>query len=253
MIKEKILYPESLIADIVIVFARCGILLLLYSYIFAFKGSVINETTFQVAGWSMFFYFAFMNLRIRSLTTSIMQDIKSGNIEVLFSKPVQYLLYRYWWQIGEGLYSFLVTTIGGTVLMILFVGIPNSVTTIFFLVTFCFTFIFSILLSLLIYSVIGLFAFWIEDVKPLYWIIDKMIMILGGSYLPVALFPKFMYLFAVYSPFGASQFITHTVYESWKTNAYMMMGIQFGWVVIFGVIVSFMFGFAYKKVSVNGG
>jgi ABC-2 type transport system permease protein len=108
-------------------------------------------------------------------------------------------------------------------------------------------------LSLLVYAVVGLLAFWVEDIKPLFWIVDKAVMILGGSYLPVALFPAIMYNVAIWSPFGASQFMTHTVYESWKTGYAEMIGIQVFWVVLLGIVVAYMFSRAHKKVSVNGG
>jgi ABC-2 type transport system permease protein len=96
-------------------------------------------------------------------------------------------------------------------------------------------------------------AFWIEDINPIFWMVDKMVMILGGSYLPVALFPSFMYKIALYSPFGASQFITHTVYESWKTNWFLLISIQIFWIVILSILAYIVFLKARKKVSVNGG
>ena len=87
----------------------------------------------------------------------------------------------------------------------------------------------------------------------MFWIVDKAVMILGGSYLPVALFPAFMFKIALWSPFGASQFVTHTVYETWQTNWYQLVGIQLFWIVLLGLIVYFMFERAKQKISVNGG
>jgi ABC-2 type transport system permease protein len=132
-------------------------------------------------------------------------------------------------------------------------SIPSTMTTLFFFISLVTVFILSSILSLLVYSVVGLLSFWIEDIKPLYWIVDKAVMILGGSYLPVALFPPLMYKIAVWSPFGASQFITHIVYETWKVDYIKMLGIQAFWIVVLSFIVVYMFGRAYKKVSVNGG
>ena len=83
--------------------------------------------------------------------------------------------------------------------------------------------------------------------------VDKTVMILGGSYLPIALFPAFMYKLALYSPFGASQFVTHTVHKTWQTTWYQLIGIQIFWIILSGIIVYFMFEKAKKKVSVNGG
>jgi len=109
------------------------------------------------------------------------------------------------------------------------------------------------ILSLILYSIVGLLAFWIEGVNPVFWMVDKAVMILGGSYLPVALFPPFMYKLAIYSPFGASQFVTHTVYEQWQSEWLMLVGIQGFWILVLALVVYIMFEKAKEKVSVNGG
>jgi ABC-2 type transport system permease protein len=253
MIKDRVQYPARLIVDTFGIATRCGVLLILYYYIFSIRGGEINGLTFQIAAWSMFLYFAFMTLRLRDIATSIMQDIKSGTVEVLLSKPIHYLSYRMWWQLGAGLYPFFVACVLGTIALVFTVGIPTSMTSWFFVGTLSVVFVLGIILSLLIFSVVGLLAFWIEDIKPLYWIVDKSVMILGGSYLPVALFPGIMYTIAIWSPFGASQFISHTVYDTWKTGYLEMISIQVFWTVIFSIVVAYMFGRAHKKVSVNGG
>lgn len=253
MIKDRVQYPARLIVDTVGIGARCGVLLVLYWYVFRFQGGNIQGVSFQIAAWSMFLYFSFMTLRLRELARAIMQDIKTGTIEVLLAKPIQYLTYRMWWQLGAGLYPFFVATCLGTVALLLTVGIPENMKSWFFVGTFIVTLFLAGVLLLLIYSVVGLFAFWIEDVKPLFWIVDKAVMILGGSYLPVALFPKIMYKLAIWSPFGASQFITSTVYDTWKTDYIKLISIQVFWTIIIGVLVIYMFNQAHKKVSVNGG
>jgi hypothetical protein len=62
-----------------------------------------------------------------------------------------------------------------------------------------------------------------------------------------------MYLLAIYSPLGACQLITHTVYGSWQTRAYGLLAIQFLWVLLLAITAVIMFHFAKKKVSINGG
>ena len=253
MIKNNMQYPAKLVVDIFSMIARCGILLLLYWYVFKIKGGVVNGVTFQIAAWSMFLYFCFMILRLRDIALLIMQDIKSGTVEILLSKPINYLIYRIWWQFGSGLYSFFFASILGSVALFFIIGIPATMTHVFFVFSLILVFILSVILSIFIYSIVGLLAFWMEDIKPLFWIVDKAVMILGGSYLPVALFPKIMYQIAIWSPFGASQFITHIVYDSWKYNYLKLFGIQILWIIILGIMVSFIFRRAHKKVSVNGG
>jgi ABC-2 type transport system permease protein len=253
LVKDRLQYPGRLIVDTMGLLARCGILLILYWYVYRLRGGTINGTTFLFAAWSIFFYFAFSIMRFRDIAWSIMQDVKSGNVEVLLNKPISYLSYRMWWQVGSGLYSFVVITVLATVALAYAIGLPPTMTTAVFLPTLLLAFLGGALLSLFLYTVVGLLSFWIEDIGPVFWVVDKTVMMLGGSYLPVALFPPIMYKIALYSPFGASQFVTHTVSASWQTNWPQLIGIQLFWVVTFGLLAYFVFEGAKKKVSVNGG
>ena len=253
LVRDRIYYPDRLIVDTFGIIARCGVLLVLYWYVFQLNDGVINNTTYIVAAWSMFFYFAFHILRISGIARMIMQDVQSGNVEILFSKPVSYLAYRMWWQVGAGLYPFLVISLVGAIVLALIVGLPATMSVGIFIPTVILVVFLGTLLSLFLYAIVGLLAFWIEDINPVFWIVDKAVMILGGSYLPVALFPDFMYKIALWSPFGASQFITHTVYETWATEWVMKIGIQVFWILVAAIIVSVLFAKAREKVSVNGG
>jgi len=253
LIKDRLHYPGRLITDTVILIARCGILLLLYYYVFKLNNGLVNGVTFGVVAWSMFFYFAFSTLRLRDISRSIMRDVQTGNIEVFFNKPMSYLLYKTWWQVGSGLYSFLLVAIIGSLGLFLTIGIPSTMTIGIFLPTLLLVFLGASILTIIVYAIVGVLAFWIEDINPVFWLVDKAVMILGGSYLPIALFPVFLYKIALYSPFGASQFITHTVNTSWRSDWYILIGIQAVWIIISGVVLFFMYSKAKRRISVNGG
>lgn len=253
LVKERLFYPGRLLADTVVVFARFGIVALLYRYVFELRGGEILGVSFQAVAWSMFFYFAFMVFGLRTVAREIMRDVQSGTVEVLFSKPVSYLWYRAMWQIGTGLYPFIFISVLGSVVLAYTIGIPATLATPLFLSTIGVVLILGIVLMLLLYISIGLLAFWMEDVNPVFWIVDKAVMILGGSYLPIALFPPLMYQIALWSPFGAAYFITHSVYASWATLWLKLISIQAFWIAILCIVVATLFAFARRKVSVNGG
>jgi len=182
-----------------------------------------------------------------------MEDVRSGTVEILLNKPISYILYRAWWQLGGGLYSFLVIGIIGTILLTTLIGIPDTMMNLTFALSLAAVFILGIVLSLILYSIVGMLAFWIEEIRPIFWMVDKSVMILGGSYLPIALFPDIMYKLAIWSPFGASQFVTHTMYPSWTREWYSFVGIQLFWIAILGMFTYFLFQKAKQKLSVNGG
>jgi len=253
LIKDRIHYPARLLVDTIAMVARCGILLILYWYVFNLNNGTINHTTFNVIAWSIFLYFVFSSLRLRDISRAIMKDVQSGNVEVLLNKPVSYILYKIWWQIGDGLYQFAMMTVLGSITLFFIIGVPETMKIALFLPTLFLVTIGAIILTLIVYAIVGVLAFWIEDIDPIFWIVDKAVMMLGGSYLPVALFPTIMYKIALYSPFGASQFMTHTVNESWASSWYTLIGIQIVWILILGIVLYAMYVEARKKISVNGG
>jgi len=251
--KDSIHYPSRLYANLFIIVSRLGVVLALYWYVFKLNGGVVNGVTFVVIAWSMFFYFVFSNFNLRRISRFIMEDVKSGNVEVFLNRPISYLSYKIWWTFGMGFYNFVFIGILGFLVLLLLIGVPESMTISLFIPTLFLELILTSILTIIIYAIVGILAFWIEDINPVFWIVDKFVMILGGSYLPVALFPELMYKFAIYSPFGASMFISHIVYDSWKFEWYKLMGIQVIWIIALGIFLIWMFRKAGEKVSVNGG
>ena len=58
-------------------------------------------------------------------------------------------------------------------------------------------------LIMAMYLVIGLLAFWLDDVSPLYWIWQKLMFVLGGLMLPLELYPALMRRASGFTPFPA--------------------------------------------------
>jgi ABC-2 type transport system permease protein len=52
-----------------------------------------------------------------------------------------------------------------------------------------------------LYLWIGLLAFWLDDVSPVYWVMQKLMFVLGGLMLPLELYPDFIRRAATFTPF----------------------------------------------------
>lgn len=250
--KNQMQDKTNLILDVFNMISRCLIVFLLYAYIFKLNGGSINGVDYKTTMWSMFMYFCIMILNIRRLNNIIMTEVKSGNVEMFMNKPTNYLLISFMKVIGQGIFSFLFISILGSIIMILFVGIPNINPSIF-IPTFIITLILGQILGLLVYGIIGLMSFFIQDTRPIHWIVDKFVMILGGSYLPISMFPKFMKIIAFASPFGAINFASSTVYESWNNEFLLRIGLQFLWIVVFSILTIFVYNKSKEKAMINGG
>ena len=252
IMENQIQDKTNLLLDMFNMFSRCVVVFLLYAYVFRLNGGLINGVDYPTTMWSMFIYFCIMILNIRRVDNLIMQDVKSGTIELFMNRPTSYLSLSFLKVIGQGIFSFVFISLIGTAIMILFVGIPNLDLKIF-IPTFFLSLILGQILGLMIYGIIGLMAFFIQDNRPIHWIVDKFVMILGGSYLPISMFPPIMKMMAFLSPFGAINFATSTVYESWNNEWLIRLGLQVGWIIIFGIIINIIYRKAKKKAMVNGG
>jgi ABC-2 type transport system permease protein len=49
---------------------------------------------------------------------------------------------------------------------------------------------------------IGLLAFWLQDVSPVYWLCQKLLFVLGGMMLPLHLYPELVQRLAALTPFS---------------------------------------------------
>lgn len=252
-IRDYVHYPGRLAVDIMLVCARAGVTLLLYAYLFRYKGGSLGGTTFAPVAWSMFFYFALLMLHTREIARMIMEDVRSGAIEILFVRPINYVGYRMTWQIGSGLLSSVITLVVVGMILVLWVGVPAQMQWGGFVPTFILAAAGSVVVTLLLYTIIGLGAFWIEDISPLYWIVDKGVMMLGGAYFPVALFPPLMTACATWSPFGLAMLVPRTTTNAWATQWHFFLSVQAAWIVMLSVIVIMMMRAARRRVSINGG
>lgn len=250
--KNQMQDKTNLILDVFNMVSRCFIVFLLYAYIFKLSGGSINGVDYKTTMWSMFIYFCIMILNVRRLDTLIMGEVKSGNVEMFLNKPTNYLTLSFYKVIGQGIFSFLFISVIGSIVMALSVGVPNLNLSIF-IPTFILTLFLGQILALVIYALIGLMAFFIQDVRPIHWIVDKFVMILGGSYLPISMFPRFMKIIAFVSPFGAINFASSTVYSTWESEYIMRIILQLVWIIIFGILLSFVYKKSKEKAMINGG
>ena len=54
-----------------------------------------------------------------------------------------------------------------------------------------------------LYLCIGLLAFWLQDVSPVFWVVQKLMFVLGGLMLPLELYPVVVRRIAAFTPFPA--------------------------------------------------
>lgn len=252
-LKDTLHYPMRALSELCITFVRVAILVILYSYAYHYLGRNINGITLQIGVWSIGIYFILLSFNARRIFQDINEDIISGKIEMLVNKPIGYLTYKVSMHFGYNLLNGIMATVGMFVILNTFVGPPALLPGLVWWLEVLVLSILGLILAYLVYIIVALAAFWLNNAAPVYWIVDKTILILGGSYIPVALFPHSLQLVARYSPFGATMFATYIFYPNFATDAFMLILIQMVWMIVAFIFVKLLYAAAEKKLTINGG
>jgi ABC-2 type transport system permease protein len=100
---------------------------------------------------------------------------------------------------------------------------------------------------------IGLLAFWLEDVSPVYWVWQKLMFVLGGMMLPIDLYPAFMQRAASLMPFrsmvaGPASFVLPSQVGPGALARQLAM-----WSGVSAVVLWWLFRRATATLTFNGG
>jgi ABC-2 type transport system permease protein len=105
-----------------------------------------------------------------------------------------------------------------------------------------------------LYVGIGLLAFWLEDVSPVFWIWQKLLFVLGGLMLPIALYPAWMQRLAALTPFPAIlAWPASFVLEGAAVAPAMLAGRLVIWASLTALAVRWLYSRATNRLTLNGG
>jgi ABC-2 type transport system permease protein len=105
-----------------------------------------------------------------------------------------------------------------------------------------------------LYLGIGLLAFWITDVSPVFWVWQKLLFVLGGLMLPIGLYPEWMQRVAALTPFpvilaGPASFVL----EGGAVAPHLLAGRLAAWCGLTIAMLWWLYARAAAKLSINGG
>ena len=186
------------------------------------------------------------------LYTTIQEEVKDGTVGYALTRPYCYIIYYFFSGMGQNLVKMIPMLIEGFLLGVIFAGylpgyfraIPYGLLLIlggFALVT-------------LWQIIIGILAFWFEEVSPFYWILQKLIFIIGGMFFPIDLFPDWLAKISRVSPFAFSAYWPAITVVNFSQNNFLtcLAGQLFYCFLLLAAAAS-LFAAAVKKVHVQGG
>ena len=246
-------YLVNSISKALIVTLRIWIFTQLYRITYDSNGvTQIGGLTLALVIWNLMLAQSFQSAVRPQVSYLIEEEVKNGTLAYSINRPFSYILFQYaayWGRLFSNLFFNL--AIGLLAALILVGPIFFSFGSIFFGLILLFL---GLTLDFFIYLIIGLLAFWVEDIKAFNWLYVKAQIAFGGVILPLSLFPDSIRKIAEMLPFAQLYYSAARVMVNFEWPMfYRFLLIQLFWVFLFGLLSFLIFKKCIKHATINGG
>jgi ABC-2 type transport system permease protein len=185
------------------------------------------------------------------LHIEIQEAIRRGDVVYQLGRPASYVLSEL--AAGLGLLAVRAPLLGLTAFLCAFAFTASTPPPGALVMVVPFGLVASALITAL-HLLIGLLAFWLQDVSPVYWVWQKLMFVLGGLMLPLALYPESIQRAAAFTPFpallaGPASFVLQ---NGSVTPGALALDLMIWWGAT-ALAVHWIFRRATSALTVNGG
>ena len=229
------------------------IFLNLWQYIYSDPKELINGYSMNQMIWYVIITeILWMSLGGRKLCAKISEDVKSGNIAYNINKPYNYVEYSLFNHLGQVTVKFILVTIIGMILGLLFLNTFPSLN-ILQILGILLSCIFATIISIFLVTSLALISFFIEDASPFYWLYSKMILVIGTLF-PIEFFPSIMQPFIRFSPIYVVSYGPAKLFVDFSNAEFIKIIIaQIIYLIISFTICHLIYKKGVRKLNVNGG
>ena len=191
----------------------------------------------------------FLTYSVSSLYKTISAMVRDGTIANMLIKPINCIGYFLCEQSSD-LIRILINLIAGIIIGFTMAGpITVSAEAILLCGVSC---VIAIIIANLIQVLIGLIAFYIEEVRSIYFIVQKFQLLL--VFVPLAFYNKFVQILLMFSPTTYMVYVPAKILVKFEgASDFKLLGLQ---VVALGIMIlatTVLYRKGVKKINVNGG
>ncbi|MEM5778620.1 MAG: ABC-2 family transporter protein [Candidatus Aenigmatarchaeota archaeon] len=250
--KEEIVYRTELIVSLIGSIMQLIVLWFLWNAIFnAYGSETLKGFTLpiMITYASISTILTFFNRT--TIEYLIEENVKTGFISVILTKPISYPLLYLSREIGRIIFFFLSRGLPIILISFIFLNISMPANSLFFV-----SMVLGFFINFFLVFLTGLWAFWtsgsIWGIRFSRIIISEM---LSGAIIPLYLFPDWLKTIAYFLPFQAIYSTPLLIYigKLSGSDLFNAILIQFFWFAFLGLLTLFIWRKAEKKTVVQGG
>lgn len=214
--------------------------------------TVIADLTLNQTIW----YFVWAELvqlsKINPVQT-IQDEVKDGSLAYTLGRPYNYVLYHYFRGLGGVAVRMCTILFVGSLVAYAQTGVLLSFRIETFPLVLVVTF-FAFILDYCILAMIGLLAFFFEDVMSFRLIYHKILFVIGGLFIPIDFLPSGVQSVVRVLPFNLVLYGPAKLFVDWDSDQFVQVVVsQLIWIAILGTILAQFYRYGIRRVSINGG
>ena len=239
-------------------FMMRNLFFLVILFIFFSLWRVVYAAREAIAGFTMvqaLWYLTFtetVELSRTRVFLPISHEVKDGTVAYALGRPYSYVGFWVSRAMGENVVKIVPMLITGFLMATLLVGpLPGYFAALPFGLL---TVVLGLLLGTLWQVCIGLLAFWFEEVTPFYWILQKLVFVVGGLFIPIDFYPEWLQGFARHSPFAFAAYWPATTMVAFTAEVFLTaLAGQVAYIALFAALAAALFRAAVRRLHVQGG
>lgn len=178
--------------------------------------------------------------------------VRSGDLAYTLVRPVSYPAYMLAYSLGHSAPRFLLNLAVAAAVVLVFVR--SVATTPAGFLGFLVLGAGALLLDALIMVLIGLLAFFIEEVMPVFWIYQKLLFTVGGLFLPLEFFPDWLQGAVRLLPFQFISYAPARAFVAFDPGEFAVaLAGQAVYLVLTGLAVLAVWRYGQRRLAVHGG
>jgi len=229
-------------------------LILMWTAIYASGSGVIKGFTLN----EMITYVLVGNLcsvAVRNFLPSfVSRDINQGKLSMFLVKPIPYIKYIFFNELGRAAFATLLSILSQFLILLFFLDkIVYNTDPLYILLIVAMVFL-AFIIEWLIGFLIGLIAFWTDEVDGMQLTIERVKRFFSGGYFPLSLLPTALATISTYLPFAYSFFYPAQLYLKKATlyEGLLGLGIQIIWIIVLSVILNIVWNAGLKRYEATG-
>lgn len=186
-------------------------------------------------------------------TNFISEKILKGTIAIDLLRPVHLQICALFHELGKLVYTMIFIVAPSIIITMFFLDIPTITIEGNELFCFLLSIVLAYMLAFQMSFMIGVFSIWFGNVWGVREFYEALLIILGGSLIPISLYPDFVQTIAVYSPFQSIYFTPLAYLTNMEHVIHFPIGVQLFWFILFRLFNLFLLRFALKRAVIQGG